>query len=231
MDLQVFTEQILNFTGTVNFWLVVSLFVMLAISEFGLSIPYLMETLWILVGYHAMTGSLPFFFLAALWVTAMCGRTCGAVVLYHLARFSGSWLIKLYRRIFKSALASREKEEKTFNNPSPAKENLFSRIWQKINSLSPFSVAFGRLIWMRVPLTLTLGFKRQIKVLVPGVMISSMIWDTTYILVGVVGGDANLQPFQIVLCSLSALTVIYGGIFLVRWVKKMIESHKALAGA
>jgi membrane-associated protein len=230
MDFQAITREILNFTGTVNIWLVISLFLMLSVSEFGISIPYLMETFWILTGYQTLTGSLPVYFLAVLWITAMCGRTFGAVILYHLARFSGSRLMKLYRRIFKTALASRETAEKAVNSPSPAKEGLLARVWHKINSLSPYSVAFGRLIWMRVPLTLTLGFRKQIKILVPGVLISSMIWDTTYVLVGVIGGDVKLEPFQIVLLSICALTAIYGSIFLVRWVKKTIESrqcHKA----
>jgi membrane-associated protein len=230
MDFQAITREILNFTGTVNFWLVISLFLMLSVSEFGISIPYLMETFWILAGYQTLTGSLPIYFLAVLWITAMCGRTFGAVILYHLARFSGSRLMKLYRRIFKAALASRETAEKTVNSPSSGKEGFLTRVWHKINSLSPYSVAFGRLIWMRVPLTLTLGFKKQIKILVPGVVISSMVWDTTYILVGVIGGDVKLEPFQIVLLSICALTAIYGSIFLVRWVIKTVESrpfHKA----
>ncbi|MBN1190818.1 MAG: hypothetical protein JXA46_13770 [Dehalococcoidales bacterium] len=230
MDFQNITQEILNFTGTVNIWLVISLFVMLSISEFGVSIPYLMETIWILVGYQSLNGELPFFFLVILWITAMCGRTFGAVILYHLARFSSNWLIRMYRRIFRAALESRENAGRAVENTAAGKQSIFVRVWNKINSLSPYSVAFGRLIWMRVPLTLTLGFRKQIKILVPGVMISSMIWDTTYIMVGVIGGDAHLEPFQIVLFSLSALTFIYGFIFLARWVKKLVESrqyHKA----
>jgi membrane-associated protein len=235
MDFQAITREILDFTGTVNFWLVISLFLMLSVSEFGISIPYLMETIWILVGYQTLNGSLPVFFVVILWLTAMCGRTFGAVVLYHLARFGSNWLIRFYRRIFKAALASRETPDFPQDDPASIsflkKRGIVSRVWHKINSLSPYSVAFGRLIWMRVPLTLTLGFSKQIKVLVPGVVISSMIWDTTYILVGVIGGDAHLEPFQIVLFSLCALTSIYGCTFLVRWVIKLIESrqlHKAV---
>jgi len=234
MDFQAVTREILDFTGTVNFWLVIALFLMLSASEFGISVPYLMETIWILVGYQTMNGAMPVFFLVILWVTAMCGRTFGAIVLYHLARFSGSWLIRLYRRIFKAALASGPgagtAADRLAGRPSTGIPGLLSRVWHKINSLSPYSVAFGRLIWMRVPLTLTLGFSKQIKILVPGVVISSMIWDTTYILVGVIGGDAHLQPFQIVLFSLSALTCIYTITFLVRRAIKLFESrqpHKA----
>jgi membrane-associated protein len=222
MDLQALSKEILNFTGTVNIWLVISLFVMLTISEFGLSIPYLMETVWILVGYQALTGSLPVFFVAILWLTAMAGRTTGAIILYHLARFSGSWIMRLYRRIFAAALVGKGAE----TGPVPASHGLMARLRRLINSLSPFSVAFGRLVWMRVPLTLTLGFNKQIKVLVPGVMISSMIWDTTYILAGVIGGGVQLQPFQVVLLSLAALSAIYGVTFIVRWIIKLAESRQ-----
>jgi membrane-associated protein len=222
MDFQSITREILEFTGTANIWLVVSLLVMLSISEFGLSIPYLMETVWILAGYQALNGSMPVYFLVLLWFTAMCGRTLGAVVLYHLARFSSSGLMRLYRRIFRSALQVREPG----SSPLPPSRSLPARIWRKINSLSPYSVAFGRLIWLRVPLTLTLGFRKQIKILIPGVVISSAIWDTTYILVGVVGGNIHLQPFQIVIFSLCALTIIYGGTFLVRWIIKLVEARQ-----
>jgi membrane protein DedA with SNARE-associated domain len=186
-----------------------------------------METVWILAGYQTLNGSMPVYFLVILWLVAMSGRTLGSVILYHLARFSSSWIIRLYRRIFKSVLAAREPG----NGPPSSSRNLFARIWRKINDLSPYSVAFGRLIWMRVPLTLTLGFRQQIKILIPGVMISSAIWDTTYILVGVIGGNVDLEPLQIVLFSLCALTIIYGGTFLVRWIIKLAESrqfHKAV---
>jgi membrane-associated protein len=222
MDFQSITREILNFTGTTNIWLVVSLFIVLSISEFGLSIPYLMETVWILAGYQTLNGSMPVYFLVLLWFTAMSGRTMGAIVLYHLARFSSSRIIRVYRRIFKSVLPAREPG----NNPQPQRQSFPVRMWRKINSFSPYSVAFGRLIWMRVPLTLTLGFRRQIKILVPGVIISSAIWDTTYILVGVVGGNVQLQPFQIVIFSICALTVIYGGTFLIRWMIKLAESRQ-----
>lgn len=222
MDFQAITSQILNFTGTANNWLIIALFLLLSVSEFGLSIPYLMETVWILVGYQALHGSMPAFFVVVLWLTAMAGRTAGALVLYHLARFSGSWIMRFYRRIFKSALSIKETE----NSSSPQSHGLLARIMKIINSLSPFSVAFGRLIWMRIPLTLTLGFRRQIKILVPGVVISSMIWDTTYILVGVVGGGVQLQPFQVVFLSLGALTFIYGVTFTVRWIMKLSASRQ-----
>jgi membrane-associated protein len=222
MDFQSITSQILNFTGTANSWLIIALFLLLSVSEFGLSIPYLMETVWILVGYQALTGSMPVYFVVVLWLTAMAGRTAGALVLYHLASFSGSWIVRFYRRIFKAALATREVEKSS----SLQNHGLFAKIVKIINSLSPFSVAFGRLIWMRIPLTLTLGFRRQIKILVPGVVISSMIWDTTYILVGVVGGGVQLQPFQIVFLSLGALTFIYGVTFLVRWIMKLSSSRQ-----
>jgi membrane-associated protein len=215
-------SEILSFTGNANVLLVISIFIVLAISEFGVSIPYLMETVWILIGYHALNGSLSFYYVLILWVAAMGGRTMGAIILYHIARFGGNGIMKIYRRIFGSALPLKE----GLNNRLSQSNSLPVRVLRKINELSPYSVAFGRLIWLRVPITLTLGIRRQIKILVPGVVISSAIWDTTYILVGVVGGDVQLQPFQIVLFSLCALTVIYSISFLIRWIIKYGEARQ-----
>lgn len=95
-------------------------------------------------------------------------------------------------------------------------KSLPARMMKKLNLFSPFMVAGGRLIWLKLPLTITLGVRRDLKVLLPAVMISSVIWDATYVLVGVLLGNLHTEPPYLILYSLSVLTFVYGTTFLVR---------------
>jgi hypothetical protein len=56
-------------------------------------------------------------------------------------------------------------------------------------------------------------------------MFYSVIWDCTYIVVGIAGGNTRLQPVWLVLYSLSALTVIYGFSFIIRKLVKPKETE------
>jgi membrane-associated protein len=203
MNLQDIGQEIVELAGTFNIWLIIALFILPAISEFGLSIPYLMETIWIIIGYQFFTGSILIFQLLILWSAVVSGRMIGAIILFHLAKLGSPRVMKLYHKLFKTVL--------TENTTIP---NFLGRLLQKINISSPFSVTFGRLIWFKIPLTLTLGIRSQLKSLLLAVLLSSLIWDATYIIVGVVGGNARLQPPWLVLYSLSALTVVYGLFFI-----------------
>jgi membrane-associated protein len=208
MNLEDITREILAFAGTFNIWLVLTIFLLLSIGEFGISIPYVMETIWILAGYHTVIGTLSIPDLIVLWLVAVAGRTVGAVALYHVAGLGRGAIMRLYHRFF-GAVLSRSTPES--DNVSPP-----VRFFRRINLLSPYSVAFGRLIWLRVPLTLILSMRRQLGILMWAVLISSAIWDATYILIGVVGGNVQVKPTDIILYSLGGLTVIYGFSYLIR---------------
>jgi membrane-associated protein len=208
MSVEDITSQILAFAGTFNIWLVLTIFLMLSIGEFGISIPYVMETIWILAGYHVVVGTLSIPQLLVLWLAAVVGRAVGAVALYHLAGLGRGPIMRVYHRFFGNILAQSTQED--------VKVSLPVRFFRRINLLSPYSVAFGRLIWLRVPLTLILSMRRELEILMWAVLISSVIWDATYILIGVVGGNVQVKPTYIILYSLGGLTVIYGITFIVR---------------
>ena len=78
-------QHILAFTGTFNGWLVLSVFIMFILGEFSISIPYVIETVWILVGYSVTTGTFSVFDLALLWFIGLIGREIGAMALYQIA--------------------------------------------------------------------------------------------------------------------------------------------------
>ena len=71
-------------------------------------------------------------------------------------------------------------------------------------------------MWLKIPITLTMSVRKNLRVLLVGAAISSVIWDSIYILIGVVVGSAELKTWETVLYSIGVLTVIYSVIFLVR---------------
>jgi membrane-associated protein len=211
MNIQQITQDVLSIAGTFNVWLIISLFFLCFINEFGLSIPYLMESVWILVGYNTLSGIIPVYQLFIIWITAVTGRMVGATCLYKLLGLGSTWIMKIYHKFFGSFL----KEPKANDNSLP------QRIMRRINLFSPFSVALGRLMWLKIPLTLLLSMRKQLKTLLTAISLSSAIWDGTYIIVGVIGGNTRLSPAWFILYSIGALTVIYGLIFLIRRIFKL----------
>jgi membrane-associated protein len=196
-------SQGLSLVGTFNPKIVAFLFLLCLIGEaVGVFVPYLLETTWLLVGYQFSARVLPLFDLMLLVLTAQAGRQAGALVLYHIGR-SGSTLLTKYKNYFKLKIGV---------NDTP----LF-KLFRKINIMSPFSVALGRLLWLRIPLTLILGAKRKLKVLLLGVSLSSLVYDGIYITLGaIVGTTTALEPIRLVLYFLAGLTVVYLLIFAVQ---------------
>jgi membrane-associated protein len=212
MNLELIFQQVFNLAGTFNPTLVVFLFLICLIGEFGASVPYLLETVWLVSGYNFGNGVLPLLDLVLLWLVAQVGRQIGATMLYHLGRFGSMPLTRLYRKHFKASLSDKLSE----NNSIP-----FSFL-RRVNFLSPFSIALGRLFGLRIPITLSLGVKKQLGVLLVGVVLSSLVWDGMYIFLGaVVGANVVLKPFQMILYSLIGLTILYAVGFAVRHLWKL----------
>ncbi|MDD5127489.1 MAG: hypothetical protein PHR43_05285 [Dehalococcoidales bacterium] len=200
--LEIILHQVAAFTGDFSPKLVILLFFVLAIGEFGVfSIPYMLETVWLLSGYNFSNGIISFPQLALLWFSALSGRLVGAVALYYLSRLGSLPLKKLYQRYSPAE-----------NSTAPFK------FLRKLNLLSPFSVALGRLFWLRVPLTLALAFLKRFKVLALGVLVSSIIWDGIYIVAGqAVGAHVLINPTRMILYSLMGISAFYAATFIIRW--------------
>ncbi len=223
MSLDSLLRAVSNFTGTLSPALVLTIFSITTIGEFGFSIPYLLETIWLLTGYHLANGTLSVFEFSLIFLSAEAGRLTGAVALYHVSHLGIRPLMRVYRRFFGTAVYQAEPQPE----PRPPQEEAGRRkIWtpfrlmRRINYLSPFSVATGRLIWLRIPLTLTLSVKRDWKTLILAVLISSGVWDSTYIILGIAGRNVAPRPTQMVLYSLLGLTLLYGATALVRFLRR-----------
>jgi membrane-associated protein len=217
MNLEAFFQQAFTLAGTFNLTLVIFLFIICFIGEFGICIPYLLETIWLMSGYNFGTGVIPLTDLLLLWLVAQVGRQAGGITLSYLGRFGSMPLIKFYNRHFETSV-----NEKLMENDSPA-----VGFFRRINFLSPFSVALGRLIWLRIPLSLILGAKKQLKTLSLGILLSSLVWDGMYIFLGaVVGAHTELKPAEMILLSLIGLTLLYALSFAARHLWKLRTNRK-----
>lgn len=206
MDLATVTKEILALAGAFSSWLVISIFILLVLNEFGFFIPCLLETVWILTGYNLHFNNISLYQAIILVMTSMTGRIVGSYLLFRLSGLNSGWILRVYQHWFKPTLTD-----------SVMKSNSFTaRLLRKTNLLSPYPVAFGRLLWLKIPLTMTLGIRNNLKALIFGVMLSSFISDTTIITIGYISGSANLDPLQAVIYSMVGLFGVYGFVFLVR---------------
>jgi hypothetical protein len=210
-------RQIPVFIGTFDLQLVVLLCVLCFLGELFLaSIPYLLETVWLVAGFNVAAGTLQPIQLLILWLAAVAGREAGVLLLFSVSRLGSLPLTRLYKKYL-------EKRFKKFSG----KETWMTRISKKLDTrLSPFTIAMGRLIGLGTPLTVLLGVKKHYKELFVGVLLSSLIFDGMFVIVGMlVGTNTQLQPWQKVLFSFAGLTVFYLLVFCVRQVTKLIKAR------
>ncbi len=206
MFLEDILQQVASFTGTFDLRLVLSLFLVCCIGEFGIiTIPYLLETVWLLSAHSMSTGALSPLQLVLLWLVAQVGRQIGAVILYHLCWFGSIPLMRLYqKRFIHKPLVETGHEKKTY------------RLLHGLNHLSPFSVAMGRLMSLRIPLTMTLAVQKRLATLLLGVLLSSVAWDGLYIVVGIAGARIVPKTTDMVTYALAGLTAFYLLVFIAR---------------
>jgi membrane-associated protein len=196
--------SMLSMTTTLDPRMAALLFTICCVGEFGLiTVPYVLESIWLLIGYQLGAGELSPLQMIGLWLAAQCGRQAGAAALYQMANLGAAPIVKLFQFLRLSRFIP--------------KKFLNSRIGDKVNLFSPFSVAYGRFIGLGIPLTLTLAVKKKRKVLMLGILLSSVIWDTIYLVLGIAGGTTTeIKPAYMCLASLGLVTLIYLITFLVR---------------
>jgi membrane-associated protein len=219
MNVEALIQQAFNLAGTFNPTLVIFLFIICFVGEFTVGIPYLLETIWLLSGYNFGNGAIPLIDLFLLLLVALIGREAGAITIAYLGRFGSGPIVKFYNKHFEASMAQKMAEN------SSSKVSFF----RKINFMSPFSVAMGRLLWLRIPLSLILGAKKQMKALALGILLASLAWDGIYIVLGVViGAKATIEPGQMLIYSLIGLTLLYAGTFAVRHLWKLGMSRRRI---
>jgi membrane protein DedA with SNARE-associated domain len=179
------------------------LFLICLIGEaLNIFVPFLFETTLLMVGYYISKGTLSFLDLFFLLLATELGRLVGAYVLYTVGR-GGTVLLDRFK--------NRLKMKTNINDLWLAK--LFNRM----NLLNPFFVAAGRLLWLRIPLTLILSARRQLKTLLLAVILSTLVYDGGYIIIGaVVGTTIDQEPIRLLPYLLAGLTGLFLVTFLAR---------------
>jgi membrane-associated protein len=210
MHLPHFLSQIPQLTANFDPRTAAFLYVLCAIGELGASVPYILESVWLLAGYQLGAGVLSPLHLGGFWLAAQAGRQTGTMALYFITRLSSSPLARLYQKITSSR----------FWPKTPSNNNVLKRI----NLTSSFSLAYGRLVGLRFPLTIMLALKKKPVPALTGVLLSSLVWDGIYITLGAtVGRTMALKPAEMLLASLAALTLVYLVVFLVRRLFKRVQ--------
>jgi membrane-associated protein len=207
-------DQALLWVGSFNLKIALIVFFISLVGEaFVISIPILFESIFLLAGINFGLGILPAGDLILLMLTSQLGRQAGALILFGLSRKSTNLFWRLIERRFPQ------------KNPI---ESTPLRFLRKLDSISPFGVALGRLLWLRIPLTLILGARRKLKTLVLGIAISSTIYEAVYVGLGaIVGRTVDVDSPLVFILSAASLGVVYLIAFLVRLIiKRMKKSHK-----
>ena len=203
MSLESFLQHIVSFTATLDPRMALLLFILCAIGEVGVSVPYVLESIWILCGFHLGSGVLSPLHMIVLWLAAQAGRQLGAMGLYYIARFGMPALVAFYHKIHLDRIFNRLMYH--------------SGVVSRINLASPFAVAFGRFFGLRIPMVLIMATKKRLAKHALGVLLSSIIWDGLYISIGIVfGSTVHIKPTYMLLISLATLSVIYLFTFLIR---------------
>ena len=183
------------------------------ISEIGvIALPYLLESAWLLIGYQLGRGALPPTYLIGFWLASQVGRQAGATGLFYLLYLGSEPIKRFYTshhlaRFVPKALTS-------------------SGIVKRLNAATPFSTAFGRLIGLRLPVTMILVIAKKLRTLLLGVLLSSLIWDAIYIILGfTAGATARINPIQLFFFSIIGLTVLYLGTFIINRLRQPRSPH------
>jgi|WetSurMetagenome_2_1015567.scaffolds.fasta_scaffold01166_3 membrane-associated protein len=209
-----FIIQGLSVVSTFNIEIFIFLFLLCLIGEaFNIFIPYLFETTLLLIGYYFTRHTISVLDITLLLMATELGRLLGAYILYVIGRGGTILLERLMKRL----------RIKTGIN-----DTWLATLFRRINLLNPFSVAIGRLLWLRIPLTLILSARRDIKTLLLAVTISTLVYDGVYIILGtVVGTTIAQEPIRVLPYMLGGLTVIYLVTFGVRHLlRKILHSRQ-----
>lgn len=230
-------NQAVSLTGSFNLWLVLAIFLITLIAEFGFSIPYLLESIWLLIGYSVSIDAISPGSVVIFCLIGLTGREIGASVLYRVSGYGSTPVLKIYDKL--SALSPDWQRSR-----NPLKSNILLPLARFINRLiiaklkvneiekgqekaffakftckTPLSVAMGRFTWLKLPITITMGMARKLLILLTGVALFSLAWDSLYILIGVFGAGSKIGSTSMLIYTISGFIALQAIVFLIRrWI-------------
>ena len=206
MGIQDFFASLINIIGAYSNIAGLSLFVLCLVTEvLAFGIPYLLEGSLMIAGYSVLSGGYAVYNLITIIVMTLSGRLLGTWITYTVTRKGGRLMEKI----------------RLFLEPGDKKHSIVNKMISKVNLMSYFSVATGRLMGLRYPLTLIMAAQGKLKTLLLGTTLASLIYDVIYVMVGAfVGANTQLEPFQVMIYFTVGLTVVYIIVFLVRYLRQ-----------
>jgi hypothetical protein len=85
MGLDILYSNVISLTQSFNLWLILAIFLITLIEEFGISVPYLLESMWLFIGYGVSTNVLAPGAIVLFCLIGLIGREIGASMLYRAA--------------------------------------------------------------------------------------------------------------------------------------------------
>jgi hypothetical protein len=208
-----FFHRLMDFTASPDAWTLVLLLLWCAMGEVFTTIPYVLESFWLFVGFNVGAGTLAWWYLILLWLAAQAGRQAGSFTLYRIARLGVPVLDKFFHKIHL---------DKFFHKITSGTGAV-----KRMNLASPFTVAGGRMIGLRIPMMLVMAAKKRPGMLALGVVLSSIIFDSLYIAIGAIfGSAAKIEPQYLLLISFGVMAVIYLVTYLVKRLIKRLRKPK-----
>lgn len=162
-----FVTKSLDALGQGNVAALGALFTVLALGEFGVPFPYVLQGVLFFIGCQISQGAaqvIPILLMLAL------GRQFGSVIVYWLARLAGVPVLGWYGRHFRLL------------------QGRLDRLKEKLSRQTPLAVAAGRLTpGLLMPTSILCGAMRlRYLHFALGVLLSAVVWDWTFISFGII---------------------------------------------
>ena len=211
-----FFHRLIDFTATPSLLTPVLLMLWCAMGEALVSIPYVLESFWIVAGYSAGSGAVGWWYIIVLWIASQAGRQAGSITLYGIARLGIATLDRFFHKIHL---------DKFFHKIAKGTSAV-----SRMNLASPFTVAAGRMIGLRVPMMLVMAGKKRLGGLALGVLMQSLIWDWLYIAAGAIfGSTVQIEPAYLLLISFGMMAFIWLATWLLRKLFKRLRGVEPVA--
>lgn len=215
MNLDSFLSQVLEITGTFNPRISIILFLLCAVGEVGFALPYILETIWLMAGFQLAQNKLSSLDVLYIWLVAQAGRQAGNIALYYSGVLGLIPLRKLYKKYIEPRM--------------PKKQIIPRSIVKHLTNPSPFSIAVCRLIGLRIPAAVTMSARRRLGYLSLGVLLSSIVWDGVYLILGRTVGNVLPDPINMFFYSLAGLTGLYLATLGIRYLFRLRRPKEKVA--
>lgn len=170
--------DVLDISSAFNPAIIGSFFLITMLGEINLQIPLLMESIWLLVGYQSWVNNMALLNTALILLAAQVGRQISMLALYHFFPVINRPVSKLLMK--------------------PARFNQFYRKHLDhdhfdVRYLSSLPATLGMLTPLNGPLKLLLVWRRRLKSLLIGTLLSGVVFDGVYLLAGAVFRTTKLN--------------------------------------